>query len=490
MIQLNRAALRDKLYACWLGKNIGGTMGTPFEGARQINHITGYTSPKGEPLPNDDLDLQLAWLTAVERYGIDQVDENILGETWLTYVTPHWNEYGIGKANMRSGLLPPLSGEYNNPWKDSNGAWIRTEIWAGLMPACPNAAVRYAYYDACVDHGLAEGTMAAIFVEAMESAAYVISDLRRLIQLGLSKIPEQSRTAQSVRAAVEAYDSGIAWEDAREKVREVTRDLGWFEAPANVGYTLLGLLYGEGDFKKTLCVAIGCGDDTDCTGATAGSLMGIMYGTKIIPEDWKEYIGDRIITVSLNRGDMFYKKAPENCTELTDRVLAAAQEICRKNGVEITDGPDSWTEKDLETFAGREFVEQMLQVSRYSYRGRFATGRWLVEYDRQPDIAPGESIRVKLTLFNDSTQQQSYDVNWMLPEGWTVSGKKHLTTFTNPSRLLPDGGCTDIPATFLYASGEFTLTAGEQVEGVNRPVAEVLQPEHPWLAYIPLTIMG
>lgn len=491
MIHLNREELRDKLYACWLGKNIGGTMGTPFEGKRQINYITGFTSPKGEPLPNDDLDLQLVWLTAVERYGAEQVNERLLGEHWLHYITPHWNEYGVGQTNMAAGLLPPLSGEYNNPWKDSNGAWIRTEIWAGLMPACPGTAVRYAYYDACVDHGIAEGTMAAIFVEAMESAAYVLPDLRALIDIGLSKIPQDCRVARAVRTAVAAYDSGVSWEEAREQVLADSRDLGWFQAPANIGYTLIGLLYGEGDFKKTLCIAIGCGDDTDCTGATAGALLGIMHGMAIIPQDWREYIGDRIVTISTDNGDMQGKyHVPATCTELTDRVLAAAQEIARRNGVVISEEATSCTEADLQAFYGREFVQEMLDISPYSYRGSFEAGSWLVEMDRQPDIDPCGSINVKLTVFNPTTIQQSYSVRWLVPQGWTVSGRGHLTTYTAPSRLLPDGSAADVAPTFARASAAYTITAPETVEPTNRLVAEVVQNGHPSVAYIPVVLLG
>lgn len=490
MINLNREKLRDKIYACWLGKNIGGTMGTPFEGKRQINYITGFTTPKGEPLPNDDLDLQLVWLNTVETYGLEQTDEGRIGEAWLNYITPHWNEYGVGKANMMAGLLPPLSGEYNNPWKDSNGAWIRTEIWAGMLPACPNTAIRYAYYDACVDHGIAEGTLAAIFVEAMESAAFVLADLRALIAIGLSKIPEDCRVARSVRVALQAYDKGVTWEEARELVREDSRDLGWFQAPANIGYTIIGLLYGECDFKKTLCIAIGCGDDTDCTGATAGSLLGIMYGMSIIPQDWKEYIGDRIITGCLAVGDLQRRPVPATCTELTDRVMDLNLELARKNGVCISDAPDSWEEADLAVFYGREFVEEMLGISPYSYRGSFVAGDWLVEFDRQPDIAPGESIHVKLTLSNPTTIQQNYDVRWILPEGWTVTGRRHLTTFTNPSRLQADGNGADVDLTFATATAEYVLTAGEEVEPVNRLVIEAVQTARPHAAYIPVVLMG
>ena len=59
IVNFNKKELRDKIHGCWIGKNIGGTMGGPFEGTRDVLNIQGYTTPKGEPLPNDDLDLQL-----------------------------------------------------------------------------------------------------------------------------------------------------------------------------------------------------------------------------------------------------------------------------------------------------------------------------------------------------------------------------------------------------------------------------------------------
>ena len=139
-MKLNFAQYRDRVYACWLGKNIGGTMGTPYEGTRAVLDIQGFASEPGRPLPNDDLDLQLIWLHAVEQLGPLAIDAATLGEFWTSLITPDWNEYGIGQNNMRRGLMPPISGDYQNSWKDSNGAWIRTEIWACMAPGCPALA--------------------------------------------------------------------------------------------------------------------------------------------------------------------------------------------------------------------------------------------------------------------------------------------------------------------------------------------------------------
>ena len=154
---INEAEFRDRVYACWLGKNIGGTLGMPFEGKTDVNNITFYTKIKeGEPAANDDLDLQILWLKAMEENNLN-VDAYTLGEYWLKYVPVNWNEYGVGKVNMRLGIMPPLSGEYNNAkWKTSNGAWIRSEIWACLAPGNPMLAAQFAWNDACVDHGCTE----------------------------------------------------------------------------------------------------------------------------------------------------------------------------------------------------------------------------------------------------------------------------------------------------------------------------------------------
>ena len=93
-IDLNFDSYRDKVYACWIGKNIGGTMGGPFEGKRELLDVKGYTTAANVVLPNDDLDLQLVWLLAVEKLGAKAIDTKVLGEFWVSYIVPHWNEYG------------------------------------------------------------------------------------------------------------------------------------------------------------------------------------------------------------------------------------------------------------------------------------------------------------------------------------------------------------------------------------------------------------
>ena len=337
-IKLNRKQLEDKILGCWIGKNIGGTMGGPYEGTREMLDITGYSTPKGEPLPNDDLDLQLVWLRAMEQVGPYAMSANILGEYWQVYITPHWNEYGIGKSNLNKGLLPPLCGEFRNaPWKHSNGAWIRSEVWACMAPGFPNIAIKYAIMDACIDHGISEGTYAEIFTTALQSIAFVENDIRTVVEKALGYIDPECRVAKCVRLVLEEYDKQTPYRDVRKMLVEQTADLGWFQAPANVGFTVIGLIYGEGDFKKSMIYAINCGDDTDCTAATCGAVLGIVAGIEGIPQDWKEYIGDRIITICINGS--YQRQIAKTCTELTERVMEMIPSVLKAHDIymEYTD---------------------------------------------------------------------------------------------------------------------------------------------------------
>lgn len=177
-----------------------------LECKREVLDIKGFNSEPGNPLPNDDLDLQLIWLLAVKENG-PNINERLLGEYWQEYISPFWNEYGIGKANMARGLIPPLSGEYENEWKHSNGAWIRTEVWACLNPGLVEETIRYGYMDACVDHGKGDGTYATIFVAAMESCGFCHKRHTHAYKHRSFKNTRGRRFHKFITAVLEAYDA-------------------------------------------------------------------------------------------------------------------------------------------------------------------------------------------------------------------------------------------------------------------------------------------
>ena len=485
MIRFSEEYLFDRIYACWLGKNIGGTIGGPYEGTKEMLDVRGFQTKPGDPLPNDDLDLQLLWLRAVDELGPEAVNAQALGEYWTAWVGPDWNEYGVCKANLREGFLPPLSGELaNSLWRNSNGAWIRTEVWACLCPLRVEEAIRLAYEDACVDHGYGEGTWAAIFIAAMESAAFGIADLRQLIEIGLSKIPEDCRVARSVRIVLEGYEKGADWRDVRRRLVEDSEDLGWFQAPANIGYVILGLLYGGCDFKQSMLLAVNCGDDTDCTAATVGALLGILQGTAGIPADWRDYIGDEIKTCCLRFGHGLF---PETCTALTQAVMNLLPVTLRTRNERFFEGEElfrvgsenDFSTLDPEALKGRDFAEGLRTRKPYSFTVENLCVRALVEFDHEPTLRPlGELTgRLSLTYNPKIPESKHYHLRWILPDGWSVDCRQNLY---HGRGYASDGE---------LAETDFAIRAGEEVPPHSRIILEIEPAGHTPL-YVPIVIAG
>ena len=484
MLKLNKETYLDKLHACWIGKNIGGTLGAPFEGCHDFLDVQYFTTPKGEPLPNDDLDLQLIWLYAMEKLGPAHVNTNALADYWLEWMPLYCNEYGTCKTNLRLGLLPPMSGEVDNErWKTSNGAWIRSEIWAALAPGLSDIAIKYAVADAMVDHGLSEGTHAEVFTATLQSLAYVGSDIRVLLDTALSKIPAESAVAKTVRLVMEAYDNGVDYREAREQVLKFNERLGWFQAPANLGFVTIGLLYGEGDFKKSVLYAVNCGDDTDCTAATVGATLGIIGGTKAIPSDWREFVGDRIVTVSIT--GMHSKRVPKSCTELTERVAALLPYVMRANKVDFsfTDAATDYPTEIAKTY-NRVDPKQYFDYSPYSYEVTHYTAfTTRVELSDTPRVVPGDTRHIKLTLQSDYMMRETHKLQMrlILPDGWSAGHYPKTLSVLYPQ-----------PIHELYgiASLEFDITVGENVDAVNRAYMEITSGNLCYPMMIPITFIG
>lgn len=499
-VKINFDTYYDKVKACWLGKNIGGTMGAPYEGTREILDIQGFVTKPGEVLPNDDLDLQLVWLYALERTGPKGINAQNLGEYWNGLITPHWNEYGIGKNNIRRGLIPPLSGDYENHWKHSNGAWIRTEIWACVAPGTPVIAAKYALEDAVVDHGAGEGTYAAAFVASMQAAAFILSDIRQCIEIGLASIPESSRMAQSIRFLIKCHDEGMAAMDARNAIQALNADIGngWFEAPSNVSYAVLGMLYGAGDFKKSMITAINCGDDTDCTAGTVGATLGILYGTAGLPEDWIEYLGDDIITKCIAKGNVG-NQVPDTCTELTRRVANIAPTVLYENrsfpyasefikrDVELVWNEESSVPEDTfdELMKSAEITCRYIEeLAPYTMVFENVLFRTTVTLDKAPDVEPDSEIGVKIIFTNLHLENEPYNLSlrWILPEGFhMVKGKK---------AIVLDAISAHTEGHLQKTETHAVIRAGETVEAENRLVLEIVAKGRSIVQYVPILLLG
>ncbi len=330
MINISEKEMWNKVYGCWMGKNIGGTLGGPLEGRMKLMDYDFYTQDfGGKPMENDDLDLQLLNLHAVEQYGIYLTSKHLAKE-WESHVFFFMDEYALFLSNARRGVASPVSGYFNNEFTHCMGSPIRSEIWAVMAPGNPKLAAYYAYQDATVDHAGGEGVWGEVFFAALESMAFCESDPYKLSEKALEFIPKESETAKAIRDIMK-YKSNpeIDWIEARRRLIEDYGTDNFCYAPLNIAFTMLGIFYGE-DFSDAILKALNCGYDTDCTAATAGSILGIIYGADSIPEKWTAPIGTSIVTCPQVNGF----NIPKDIAELTERsiklqkVLTAGYENC------------------------------------------------------------------------------------------------------------------------------------------------------------------
>jgi len=422
-VVINEAEFIDKVYACWLGKSIGGTLGMPFEGKRQMFNLTFYEPIPTQPVPNDDLDLQLLWLKALEERG-PMITAHDLAQYWVKYVVVDWNEYGICKANLRLGLLPPLSGHFRNRWRHSNGAWIRSEIWACLFPGLPALAARYAFEDACVDHGVAEGTYAEVFTAVLQSAAFVESDRDRLLNIALSYIPKDCGVARSVKVAIDSWRKGLDWKAARELIVEASKDTGWFMAPQNVAFVILGWLYGDDDFGKAICTAVNCGDDTDCTGATLGALLGILRGTKGIPTKWREPISDEIRNIAIGGFT-----PPRTLTELTQRVVRMTKLSLKAHKAEVSimqDVPTTPNAARKLMLIDEHTANELWSRTPFQVRFQFGNLAATLDYLGEPTIEGDTERSLRLELRSKVSEIKEAIVEWRFNQDIKVKPDKEV----------------------------------------------------------------
>lgn len=326
---MNEQTMYQKVYGCWMGKNIGGTLGGPIEGKMELMHHTFYTQDfQGKPMENDDLDLQLLNLHAVEQYGIRLTSRQIATE-WKSHVFFCMDEYALFLSNTRRGVETPLSGHFNNEFIDCMGSPIRSEIWAVLAPGNPKLAAYFAYQDAAVDHAGGEGVYGEVFLAALESLAFANDNLIEITEEALQFIPETSVTAHAVRDLITYHSTGMDWVAARQKLIDNYGTANFCYAPLNIAFTMLGLLYGK-DFTERMLITVNCGYDTDCTAATAGSILGILHGADAIPQKWIDPIGTTIVASPQVCGF----RIPKDIAALTERsikaqkIIAAEYENC------------------------------------------------------------------------------------------------------------------------------------------------------------------
>jgi hypothetical protein len=318
---------------------------------------------------------------------------------------------------MRLGLRPPVAGGYNNYFIDCMGCPIRSEIFACIAPGLPRLAVRYAYEDAICDHAGGESVYGEMFNTAIESAAFIISDLEQLLDIGRSYVADGTKTAAAIDAARAARRAGLDWKAARRKVLEATPHYNAQYSPINMGFQTIGLLYGK-DFADAICIAVNCGYDTDCTGATVGSILGILLGNTRLPKKWTEPLGESIATNEswggLRNCRVGPNPIPNDLNELTRRTLAQAIRFSAGH----TPSVDAcYADESVRALWKRPVTRVDIPV------GTFTVG---VDYLDSPAVVPGTLKPLRTTLVNSAPVALTALCSLAVPDGWTSVAEQRI----------------------------------------------------------------
>ncbi len=414
-IRLGCDSYRDKVLACWLGKNIGGTLGAPYECQKHMHDLDFYEPVPTQPLPNDDLDLQLVWLKMLEEEGSDP-PLPAFADYWMRYISAYpWNEYGFCGRNLARGLLPPVSGCFENYYVDEMGSPIRSEIWACTAPADPQLAAARAWKDSALDHAGGEGMHGEMFWAAVESAAFVCEDPLTLIRVGLDMIPVPCQISRVVREAVWCYRNGLRWAEARHRIATTFGHQQPCNAVPNHGFIVLGWLYGE-DFGDKLCKAVNCGYDTDCTGATLGSVLGIAMGTAGIPARWREPVGEGIVPHKFT-GEC---DPPGDVHELTERTVAVGEQAIAalSPGVKLARRTELPADVLTRLHRNEKARAALAQDVHAAVAVSGDTEIWL-HYGGEPVIRPGIGKVLEVTVGHRGRKLVG-DAEMTAPPGWRV----------------------------------------------------------------------
>lgn len=339
--------LRDRLAGAWLGRCAGCNLGKPVEGwsrerigryleAADAFPIADYL-PRLDPFPDglelndcwtettrgnivsmardDDLDYTILGLHVLEEYGTAFGPAEI-GEEWMHHL-PLGLTYTAERAayrNLVDGLRPPETATVRNPYREWIGAQIRGDMWGYVSPGDPVEASRLAFQDASLSH-TGNGIYGEMWAAALIACAFVVPDLRTAIEASLGSVPERSRLAEALRDVLAWHEQGQTWTQARDEIERGYGHYNGVHTINNAAVVAAALLWGAGDFSRTIGLAVEGGWDTDCNGATAGSVFGAAFGTGALPSHWVDPLDDRIRSAIVGFDD-------SRISDLVERTLA------------------------------------------------------------------------------------------------------------------------------------------------------------------------
>lgn len=354
--KISKKEYQAKVYASWLGQCVGNIYGLPHENAYidepgpenwpyGYGRMTERLKKVNGAFSDDDTDIEYMYLLAMEKFGIEPKLKDLAG-LWMYHVRDRvWLANRAALAAMHYGYTPPVTG-----WKSLNPHWFQidpqliNEIWGVTSPGMVNYSAKKSSWAATVmddDWGL-EPTA---FYGALYAAAFFETDVNMLLKIGLSSLDDSCRYKKTVLDMIDLYAQHPKdWQAARKIMadkyyhNEPIESKTIWNANLNGAAGILALLYGKGDFQKTLDLSCAMGFDADNQAATISGLLALMNGVETIPHEllfpfedlnWEKPFND--IYVNVSRYDM-----PDlGLVNMSERVAKLGEEIVLKHGGKV-----------------------------------------------------------------------------------------------------------------------------------------------------------
>jgi len=323
--------LQDKIKGGWAGQTIGVVYGAPVEFKYQGSIIPdyqnipwreGYVKYWWDKKPGlfDDIYTDLNFVEVFEKYGLN-VPMDIIAKHWAEtpYHLAHANQ--ASRYNILNGIMPPESGNWkNNPHADDLDFQIEADFIGLMTPGMVNSATGVANRVGHIMNS-GDGWYGGVYVSALYSMAFVSNDTKEIVEQALKTIPGETKFHDCIADVIKWHkqypdDWQASWFELQKKWNnDVGCPKGVFlsfdiDAKINSAYVTIGLLYGKGDFTKSIDIATRCGQDADCNPATVGGVLGVMLGYKKIPAFWLKPLQE-IEPLTFEGTTMSLKKAYE-----------------------------------------------------------------------------------------------------------------------------------------------------------------------------------
>lgn len=327
----------DKARGYWLASLVGNWTGLPYEGRFLEEPSEAETiqwALMAEYTTDDDTLVEWVSIHILEAHGLWPSYEEIRDE-WVAHLNNDiWWANRRARDLMDQGVVPPATGSAAlNPHSGWNiDAQIQSEVFGVIAPGLPlQAKERAVYFSRISNHGIPVDT--ASFYAVMYALAFFESDPHQIIQGARSYFPADSPAA-AIASDVIAWHGANPddWRDARRLIKaQYADDPGWNAARVNFASTLMALLYGEGDFERTVTIAALAGWDADNNTTTSAGLLGVAQGYSGLPAFIRAGGGHVYRNIDVNGG----LPGAERLAETAARLQRLAEAVITASGGEI-----------------------------------------------------------------------------------------------------------------------------------------------------------